>query len=222
MTKVLYLGSDPSHFPKEDKEVIHCPLIKITARGSETASIQAVFADFFEYTHILFTSKHAVQIFFYHLDKLGYTLQALHTKELMVVGTITARALEERGFHVSRIAKEETQEGMIAMIRPLDLDDAYLLLPRSSLARPLLAHFLAERGVRHQTCVIYDTTYQMPDPIPELEHVEEIIFTSPSTVDAFFQIFSKIPGGKRLGVRGPITEYALKTHLTEEYEVFYV
>ncbi|MES2345173.1 MAG: uroporphyrinogen-III synthase [Chlamydiota bacterium] len=222
MTKVLYLGSDPSYFLKKDSHVIHCPLIRITPRASNSLSIKAVFDDLSEYTHILFTSKHAVQIFFEHACNLMADIASLHTKKLMVVGSVTKSVLEERGFCASHVAEEETQEGMIAMIRPLDLDNAYFFLPHSSLSRVLLANFFIERDVRHQACVIYDTTYARPDPLPLLDHIEEIIFTSPSTVHAFFQIFSKIPLGKKLGVRGSITEHALKAHLTEEHEVFYV
>lgn len=221
--KVLYLGSDPSYFSKEGKEICHCPLIKIVPRClSSFTEIRSAFDDIQEYTHILFTSKNAVNIFFALLEELKIEPSFLETKELIAVGRVTADTLQKKGQARIKIAKQETQEGVIEIIRPLYLDDAYFFLPRSSLSRPLLAQFLIERGIRHQICEIYDTVFEAPPLLPDLKSFDEIIFTSPSTVNAFFKLFAKIPLGKRLGVLGPITEQALMTHLTQQYEVFYV
>lgn len=222
MKQVLYLGSDPHHYAKKGDNVVHCPLINIVPKEWSLPEIAIAFADFSEYTHLIFTSKHAVDIFFMLTEKHAVDLGLLSSKERIAVGSVTAAALEKQGFKATRIAREETQEGLIEILSPLDLEEAYLFLPRSSLSRPLLSRFLQERDIRHQTCDIYDTLPQRPDPLPDLHHFDEIIFTSPSTVNAFFQLFAKIPFGKRIGVKGPITQSALLSHLTEEHEVFYV
>lgn len=221
MKTVLYLGTDPSHFISAEK-VVHLPLIEIAPRAATSLEIRKALSDLPEYTHILFTSKNAVRVFFEHLEALSYSLETFKTACIIAVGKTTRRALETRGVEVLFTAEEECQEGLIKLMRPLDLDDAYVFLPCSSLSRPLLAHFLEGRGIRHQICFTYDTVLVRPETLPNLEEVDDIIFTSPSTVAAFFQCFCHIPQGKRLGVLGPITEKALKIQLTEEREVYYV
>jgi uroporphyrinogen-III synthase len=54
----LYLGTDPENYQAED--LLHYPIIKTLP-----LKIPAhIWEDFAEYTHILLTSKNAVQIFF--------------------------------------------------------------------------------------------------------------------------------------------------------------
>jgi uroporphyrinogen-III synthase len=219
--RVLYLGSDPKEFPCEG-ELIHCPLIKIVPRNPHSPQIKSAFDDLPSYTHILFTSKHAVRVFLDDLLQLGGTRENLKDKKLIAIGKVTEKTLQQEGLQAALTAEEETQEGIIQSLRPFNLQDAYFFLPRSSLSRPLLTHFLREREIRYQACDIYDTLPQKPDPLPNIEEVDEIVFTSPSTVNAFLQIFSKIPEEKKLTVSGPITEHALKKHMINEQEVFYV
>ena len=64
-------------------------------------------------------------------------------------------------------------------------------------------------GVRY----LYDTISQVIQPKPNLDHVDEIVFTSPSTVKAFIEIFGVLPRGKKCLAIGPITEQALRVYL---------
>ena len=58
-------------------------------------------------------------------------------------------------------------------------------------------------------CPIYDTRTVQPKVVPDLTKVDEIVFTSPSTVKAFLDVFSEIPQDKKLTTIGPVTEQAL-------------
>jgi uroporphyrinogen-III synthase len=57
---------------------------------------------------------------------------------------------------------------------------------------------------------LYDTVTQKLEPKPDLNHVQEIVFTSPSTVLAFLEIFGALPKGKKLIAIGPITQQQLE------------
>jgi uroporphyrinogen-III synthase len=208
MRTILYLGSDPSHFKGEGR-VIHCPVIRIVPRSLSLPEIRQAFDDLSDYSHFIFTSKHAVRIFFEGLEQLGRDKKLLEGKHFSAIGAITASHLEQRGFKPDLVAEEETQEGVIAALRVQDLDEAYIFLPRSSLSRPVLVNFLLERGVRHQACDLYDTHPHHPDPLPDLQEVDEIVFTSPSTVNAFFSIYSHLPERVKLTPIGPVTKEAL-------------
>ena len=202
--RVLYLGT-------EKKEgTVHLPLIEIIPRDFEEFEIQTAMADFSEYTHVILTSKNGARIFCDCMEKYGVNLEG---KKVFAVGKITAQALEDRGVKVDGVAVEETQEGVIHLLAMEDLEEAYVLLPQSSRARPALSAALMLRRVRHQRIYIYDTKKKLPTVKPDLESFDEIIFTSPSTVDAFSEIFNVVPKGIKLTPIGPITQKSLKNKL---------
>jgi len=210
----LYLGLDPINF-KTENNLIHCPIIQTISRDFNLPKIRHVFEDIPDYTHFIFTSKVGAQVFFDCLLHHGYTPDILKGKEIITVGTVTAVAVEDCGGKVTQIAKEETQEGIIKMLTKQDLDRAYMFLPCSSLSRPDLAHFLMIRRIRHQLCHLYDTQVREPVEKPNLEEIDEIVFTSPSTVEAFQKVFGEIPKNKKLTSIGPITENKLNLLFTK-------
>ncbi len=99
---------------------------------------------------------------------------------------------------------------MIEVLKLHHLEDAYVFYPRSSLARKNLEQFLQEKGIRHQVCDLYQTEFQKPEPVPHLEEIDEIVFTSPSTVRGFIEVFGAVPRDKKLTCIGPVTEQFLK------------
>lgn len=189
LSRVLYLGTDPSHY---EKEVVHCPLI-------ETKPLplpETVLIDWEAFTHIILTSPNAARIL--------ASQKPLQSKEILAIGKGTAR-----GLSCSAIAFPETQEGMIELLKKTPLENSYILYPRSSIARPLLAGYLKAAGLRHQICDLYETVYLKPNPIPSLDDFDEIVFTSPSTIKAFAALYGAIPQNKKLTCIGPVTQTVL-------------
>ncbi|MBS0648585.1 MAG: uroporphyrinogen-III synthase [Verrucomicrobia bacterium] len=200
--QVLYLGTDPENY-RHIAGLVHCPLIQTVPLEIP----QHLWDDFPDYSHILFTSKNAVAIFLQALKEKSYTLES---KQLVAIGKSTAAKLEQEGYTPHLIASQESQEGVIELLRLQDLRDAYIFYPRSSLARKKLEEYLMERGIRHQICDLYETIFQKPEVLPDLNHFREIIFTSPSTVRSFLAAFGSIPQEKKLTCIGAITEAELK------------
>jgi len=196
----LYLGTDPENC--DLKDLVHYPIIK-------TAALEIPFHiwdDFTDYTHILITSKNAAAIFLSQLkDK-----EALKGKKIIAIGKSTAAKLSQEGFAPHLIAQEESQEGVIELLKTQDLHNAYIFYPRSSLARKKLESYMIARGIRHQICDLYETVFQKPEPAPDFATIDEIIFTSPSTVRGFIAAFGAIPSNKKLTCIGPITEQELQ------------
>lgn len=211
---ILYLGTDPSYFPEEGN-VIHYPIIRIVPRPLSDPELKRALDDIKEYTHLVFTSKNAVRIFFDNLRELHADLSFLKDKHFIAIGRVTADYLIKEGFSPFLTPEDETQEGLLQELSCMDLDDAYVFFPRSSLSRPVLIDFLQQRAIRHQACDLYDTLAHAMEPRPDLSLVDEIVFTSPSTVDAFYYVFGRIPADKKLLVTGPITEEALKKRLSK-------
>jgi uroporphyrinogen-III synthase len=200
--KSLYLGLDPENF-KTEGEIVHYPVIKILPKDPADPQITKVLKDLHSYTHVVFTSKNAVSVF------LSYGVD-LQKKMLIAIGSATA-------LHLTGciLPKASTQEGIIELLKEMDLQGARFLLPGSSLARPLLARYLQSRGVETTVCPIYHTVNQMPGPIPDLSEVDEIVFTSPSTVDGFLKIYSALPQDKKLSCIGPITHQYLRNKISD-------
>jgi len=167
----------PSRY-KHTGHLIHYPII-------HTVPLPIDIHNWPEVTHVLFTSPNAVK---------HWTLP-LHSKTLISIGPSTASLLPP-----SLIAPFATQEGVIALLQTLTIP--YLLWPRSSQSRPLLTSYLTENNIRFQAVDLYKTVSQYMGPLPEYD---EIVFTSPSTVRAFTQIFGPIPSGKKITAIGPIT-----------------
>lgn len=200
MTKVLYLGSDPACYTG-DGLLTHYPLIRIVPRSINN-EIRTAFDQFSEYTHILYTSKHAVQI---AQGWMGFFQKRYEHQTVLAIGPSTLKALSVPAL----LPAEATQEGMIALLKTLDLREPFIFYPRSSLARPHLADYLNSHSVHHFPCDLYDTIPNISGPLPQIDQFDEIVFTSPSTVEAFQKIFGGIPFELKITSIGPITRQAL-------------
>lgn len=181
---ILYLGLSPP------PGVVHYPVIR--TEKLDTPELQRAKELWTSFTHVIFTSQSAVRYWDLPLDG----------KTVIAIGDATASALSVP----SLLAPEATQEGVIALLETLDLRNAYLILPHSKRSRPNLERYLIEKGISHFILDLYDTVFQKPLPVPDLSLFDEIVFTSPSTVEGFLQIYGKLPLDKKLTPIGPVTE----------------
>ncbi|MBI2742853.1 MAG: uroporphyrinogen-III synthase [Chlamydiales bacterium] len=210
MKRTLYLGTSPAHFASEG-HLIHYPVIKVVPRSPNHPEIAQAFENLSSCTHIIFTSKNTVAVFLQQVER-----EKLEGKCIIAIGRVTAAHLNLQKVRVDHVAEQESQEGIIALLETLDLKGANIFMPRSSLARPQIVHFLQEKGVNYTAVDLYDTVVQRLEPTPELRDFDEIIFTSPSTVHAFKEIFGHLPKDKKLIAIGPITEEALREERSEK------
>ncbi len=188
--RILYLGTDPSRY-QHTGELVHYPVIRTVLRTSIDER------DFAKCTHWIFTSPNAVR----HWFSLG--VSGCFEKSF-AVGPSTAAALLQRGIQ-AKVAPIATQEGLIELLEVVDLEGALIGWPHSSKARTVLGDYLTKRGVPFLSIDLYEPVMQRLEPVPDLDTFDEIIFTSSSTVDAFFEIFGSIPWDKKIVPFGPVT-----------------
>lgn len=184
---VLYLGLDPKNFP----HAIHYPVIRTERVAGQVPR------EWPQFTHVIFTSRSAVRHW--------WEIQKSFDKMAIAIGEGTAGELRARGVH-PLVAPEATQEGVIALLDRMDLANTYLFLPCSGKARSSLSRYLEEQCIRFFRLDLYDTLFQKPESVPRLGEVDEIVFTSPSTIEGFLRIFGELPAGKKLTAIGPITQ----------------
>jgi uroporphyrinogen-III synthase len=189
---ILYLGLDPKNFVCEGN-LIHYPVIRIAPlQGPDFTSAVELWPSF---THVIFTSQSAV--LHWDLDLAG--------KSILAIGAATAASIRKRGVE-PLVASSATQEGVIQLLETLDLNCAHLFLPRSKKARSCLTDYLSQKQIPFFALDLYEPMFQKLEPVPNLKEVDEIVFTSPSTVEAFFQIYEAIPAHIKVRAIGPITE----------------
>lgn len=184
---ILYLGLDPTNWP--EKNLVHYPVIR-----TEKRNVSKALHVWPQCTHVIFTSRSAVR---YWREEAVF----FEKKKIIAIGKATAKELP----HPSLIAPRPTQEGVIELLEMLELKDAYLFLPRSRRARNTLPEYLKRKNICFFSFDLYDTVFQRPEPVPNLAHFDEIVFTSPSTVEGFLRIFESFPKHCKLTAIGPIT-----------------
>lgn len=191
--RILYLGIDPP----PGGGVIHYPVIR--TEKIDSPQLEKARALWSRCTHAIFTSKNGVR----------HWPEDLAEKKTIAIGEATAGELRKRGA-IPLLAPEATQEGVIALLETVDCQSSFFLYPHSKLARPYLGDYLKAKKIPCYAFNLYDTVFQSPEPKPILSDFDEILFTSPSTVHAFFQIFSSLPRRIALTPIGPVTKKALE------------
>lgn len=207
MNRILYVGLNPANY-KTDGELTHLPLIEIVPRPKNDPDIECTLAAFPLYTHLIITSKSTLQIL-----KEYVSLAEWKTKVTIAIGQITAQHLEDSGIHPALVAQDETAEGLVAALKNIDLSRAFVLWPHAALSRPLIANYLYEQFIPYAECILYDTKFIEPAHLPNLKQFNEIVFTSPSTVDAFIKAYDTLPTNKKLTPIGPVTGSHLQSLL---------
>jgi uroporphyrinogen-III synthase len=200
--RILYLGLDPSRFPCKG-ELLHVPLIQTTVRPFE-GKVKEAFERLQEYTHVILTSRTAASSY------LQYASDP-QNKTYLSVGRATTQLLEEHGINVHYTANPQTAEGIIEILEQLDLKKNHLFFPKSSSARAVIAEYCLKTQIKLTTLDLYDTK-PSEVPLPDLTLFDQIVFTSPSIVHAFFAKTNNSPPFEKCYPIGPVTEEALKEY----------
>ena len=171
--RILYLGLRPK------SGTFHYPVIRTEFCGHLE---EALFL-WPQFTHVIFTSQTTAAYW-----------PGPWNKPTIAIGTPTAEALALKGVKVLT-APFATQEGILELIRDIP---GYFFLPHSRLARPWLTDSMKQLGIPFYAVELYTICFQSLEPVPNLDDFDEIIFTSPSTVEGFLRIYGRLPQGKRL------------------------
>lgn len=201
---LLHVGLEA---PQEDatRKVLHFPVIRIAPCNGDAPGVRAVLDNLSTFTHCVFTSKQGVHIFFDLARRFECDTLPLSRTVFAAVGKGTAQALGEKGYHASIVANHECAEGLVEELNKHDLQGCNVLWPHASQARPVLSEYFSQRSIPCTELLLYDTLPHRPGPLPADSAYDAILFTSPSTVDAFLELFQKFPGGKTLKAIGPVT-----------------
>lgn len=210
--RVLYTGVDATGYSKEDN-FFHLPLVSLHMRSLSIREITEVFEKIYSYSHILFTTKYGVKSFFHFMRELNIPKEHLDPVFILAVGASTKSALEEEGVYITYVGSDETEEGAIRMLEALDLEGANILIPQAGITRPKLIHYLVEKSISYEVVILYDLIKERPYTEINLSKFDEVIFTTPIAVDAFFDIYDDIPAAMEVHSMGLATRCRVKHYL---------
>lgn len=206
--RVLVTGTSAKRFKSMGK-IIHVPMIEIKPARSFKA-LDAAILRVDGYDGLLFTSRHAVLYFLDRLKKKMKSVEALRSKMIVAIGKTTAQELERAGLKVTCRPEEETAESMAKLLCKLPVKGKRFLIPRSDLARDLLVDELRKRGAQVDPVTVYRNICPKIKK-QDLGRIDEIVFTSPSTVNNFLKVHGDIPARVKVWAIGPVTQAHLKT-----------
>ncbi len=182
----LYLGLRVPPFLQG--KVFHAPLIEVVPLQVDPSFLREERRD--RYTHLLFTSQTAVSLFFSYCAQENISLKGLQEKEWIAVGPSTQKQLQMRNI-LAKVPNVYTQEGIQSLFP--GKRGAFVLWPRSFLAREDLLLFFEKEKILYEAPSLYTLKYKsFSEEIPWKE-IEGVIFTSSSTVHAFFALNKQAP-----------------------------
>lgn len=193
--KSLYLGLRPP----QGEEVYHLPMIEIEPFGVPLEARDRLLSC----THLILTSRTTAEIL-----KRDNDLTKLNW-EVIAVGEKTAKAWGKN----AHACYPETAEGVVAYLKTSLPKSAYVFYPHSKLSRPVISNFLKASRIKHIDHPLYTSKPIIYNQLPDLSQYSEVVFTSPSTVDAFLKNFKYFPKSIPLKGIGPITENYLTVRL---------
>lgn len=157
-------------------------------------------------------------------------LKSLDCK-LAVIGNKTGKLAEKNGLEVNLMPEDFTAEGLIEEFKKREITNQTIGIPRTASARPVLPEELEKLGNEVILAEAYKSLFPMDeksikDLMAKIKNgeIDAITFTSPLTVENFFEIaddkaeLSKILNDNLLTVCiGPITAKVL-----DKYEVSHI
>ena len=206
--KVLVTGTSAEPY-RHLGELVHTPLIAI-ADPEDWQPLDAALDRLASYSLVAFTSRYAVAALVERLLAGGVDARRLAHARLAVIGRRTAAALRGRGLVADIVARAENAIGLLAAMREAGpLSGERVLLPCSSLADDPLPDALRAAGAEVAAVTAY-RNIAVQDPVRvDLAFLDAVLFTSPSTVDAFRSLYgTRLPAPLELWCRGARTRRA--------------
>lgn len=205
--KVLATGT-VAYKGKAGEQITHTPLIQIRKTEISPADKEKVSA--LAYDWIIFTSRYGVRFFFELLDEAGIDIRRLAQVKIASVGAVTSEALAAHHLRADVESPTESAEGLVARFRQQEISGKRILLPRSDKGLAYLSDSLRQAGNEVTDLAVYENRPNEHAVKVDLSQYEKILFSSPSGVEAFKDLYTEFPNGTLLVAKGKTTIQNLK------------
>src|SRR5579883_3079323 len=184
----------------EKARAISLPTIELVSKGDGMVDefLDAIREDDPDFS--VFMSSKAVRLLFETAKKISKyeKLQlAVANTTVIAVGPKTKAALESQGIRVAHMPERFSSVGVGEVFTFLNADGKKVIVPRSGASTPFLAQLLEKIGLQVKEIYLYDVKSSSAlsywtefKTLFSQNKVDGIIFTSASSVRAFFDIMS--------------------------------
>ena len=229
----LYTGTLPD-IEKRNADYTYTPLIEIN--NSSIFSLKDALYDEENYEYykgkglawddddekkpkyVVFTSQHSISS---TIECIPELLKEQENYIFISIGDTTTEALHNAGIKDVIQVEEDNRFGIIKWFEKEKekYDEANaryedIIYPHSSLSPEDIPLALQELGFSVKSFVAYKNVMPEHPRLVNLNHFKRIVFTSPSTINNFIELYGKLPENTEFITRGPITQ----KHLEEVLE----
>lgn len=164
-------------------DVIDMPVIKTVALQND--NIKNTFENL-DFNYIVFTSPKGVECFFNNMKHYKKDIRTLFNKKIAVVGNVTKKALEEKGFFVDCMPEKYCGKELgLKLIQQINKNDK-ILIARAKDGNQDIVNILKQNNVNFKDLALYETVYEKANFINYSFSYDDIVtFTSASTVIGF-------------------------------------
>lgn len=233
----LYTGTLPD-IEKRNADYTYTPLIEIN--NSSIFSLKDALYDEENYEYykgkglawddddekkpkyVVFTSQHSISS---TIECIPELLEEQENYIFISIGDTTTEALHNAGIKDVIQVEEDNRFGIIKRFEKEKekYDEANaryedIIYPHSSLSPEDIPLALQELGFSVKSFVAYKNVMPEHPRLVNLNHFKRIVFTSPSTIDNFIELYGKLPEDSEFITRGPITQKHLEEVLEAKSE----
>ncbi|MEC5422029.1 uroporphyrinogen-III synthase [Virgibacillus sp. C22-A2] len=178
---------------------VEVPLLTISCKDKPES--KQLLTNLNKYEWLFFTSANGVNCFFQLVKKYKIDWAVFQTMKMAVVGHKTEAALKGFGFTASFMPTTYNADVMANEFLNRETGKIPVLLVRGNRSREVLPARFSKYGLPYDLLEVYDTSYnyQMKHRLNDIlknGNIDYITFTSPSTVEAFWEMAtaeSRIP-----------------------------
>lgn len=206
-------GDDAREFVARAEEggmhPIPLPTIRLVERGGNTAGEFLEEVRRYDPDYCVFMSSKAVRLLFDSARRasvLDQLLLAVANTTVVAVGPVTKATLAEQGIRANHMPERTfSSVGIGEVFSGLGAPGRRVLVPRSAASTPFLRELLQKMGLDVREVLLYDVQAVRDDPAWDdfaerlsQSAVDGMIFTSASSVRAFFEIMEGYRGRSEL------------------------
>jgi uroporphyrinogen III methyltransferase/synthase len=149
-----------------------------------------------DFDWLVFTSAEGVSSFLKRLRVLRIDVSRVQTKQVAVVGPVTAAVATRGGLRVTAVGTPHSAAGLIATLQPLLRGRPAMLYPRAAHPLPTLANGLRRLGARVTDVTAYETNAADTSGVASAldQGVDCVVFCSPSAIGPVLPLHDRIRG----------------------------
>ncbi|MHC4586950.1 MAG: uroporphyrinogen-III C-methyltransferase, partial [Planctomycetota bacterium] len=200
--RILVFGTHPEKY-KHFGIIVHRPLIKSVPLVDYTLA-DKMLKKLHTFDWLIFTSTNGVKFFFQRLNDIGLDTRALRSTKVAAIGKTTAEKLKSFGVWADMQPTLESSAGLLKEFQKTGVKNKRILVIRPKVGSSELLDGLADADTIVEMVVVYRNIDVEPEDT-DFDFIDQILFTSGSTVRAFLKRYDSVPPGIKVYCLGQPT-----------------